>query len=73
MADLKSVVGSINITIDDKNKYLRVDNNYNPSWETITQESIGDSWVYTQFSKPTIVFLQPETNSTRLKAELAIN
>ena len=46
MADLQSVFGSINITKDDKNKYLRVDNNYNPSWETITQESIDDSWVY---------------------------
>ena len=57
MADLQSVFGSINITTDDKNKYLRVDNNYNPSWESITQESIGDSWVYTQFSKPTIVNL----------------
>ena len=63
MADLQSVFGSINITIDDKNKYLRVDNNYNPSWETITQESIGDSWVYTQFSKPTIVNLPKLSDS----------
>lgn len=63
MADLQSVFGSINITKDDKNKYLRVDNNYNPSWETITQESIGDSWVYTQFSKPTIVNLPKLSDS----------
>ena len=63
MADLQSVFGSINITTDDKNKYLRVDNNYNPSWETITQESIGDSWVYTQFSKPTIVNLPKLSDS----------
>lgn len=63
MADLQSVFGSINITTDDKNKYLRVDNNYNPSWESITQESIGDSWVYTQFSKPTIVNLPKLSDS----------
>lgn len=63
MADLQSVFGSINITTNDKNKYLRVDNNYNPSWESITQESIGDSWVYTQFSKPTIVNLPKLSDS----------
>lgn len=63
MADLQSVFGSINITTDDKNKYLRVDNNYNPSWESITQESIGDSWVYTQFSKPTIANLPKLSDS----------
>lgn len=62
-SNIESVFGSLNITTEDKGKFLTVDNNYNPYWQNINETSIGDSWAYTQCNTPTVVILPKLENS----------
>lgn len=57
VSTIESIFGSLNITTEDKGKFLTVDNNFNPYWQNINETSVGDSWAYTQFSTTTIVQL----------------
>ena len=57
ISTIESIFGSLNITTEDKGKFLTVDNNFNPYWQNINETSVGDSWAYTQFSTTTIVQL----------------
>lgn len=57
VSTIESIFGSLNITTEDKGKFLTVDNNFNPYWQNINETSVGDSWAYTQFSTATTVQL----------------